>query len=147
VIVGAARAAGEFRGEAYVYDGTTGDLLHTLTGNAGARFGAPYRAGGCERRQSRRFRRRCVGESRAYSRRQRGGCTRPPAGCSIAFGRVISRLPDVNGDGRDDVVVAPWVGSNQVPYVFSGATGELLATLGGYSYQGGQSWPACRCQR
>ena len=66
-------------------------------------------------------------------------------GDPFRFGWVVNRLPDVDGDARDDVVVAGFQDYDQsrIPadaYVFSGASGELLATLPGHSdYGGGRS--------
>jgi formylglycine-generating enzyme required for sulfatase activity len=52
------------------------------------------------------------------------------------FGGSVSRVPDVDGDGRDDVIVGAWMespGNSPIragrAYVFSGSSGMLLHTL------------------
>ncbi len=60
----------------------------------------------------------------------------PNAELSGRFGRAIAAVPDVNGDGKGDVVVGAW---NEDPgsspdgsgraYIYSGANGQLLRTL------------------
>ncbi len=134
VIVGAWMA-----GEAYIYDGATGELLRTLVGNHG--FGLVIGLGDVN------------GDNRGDV--VVSGPADDAAAVSFIFdgangtllhtlsapdnpayfGRVLNRLPDVNGDGRDDVVVAT-PNPTESPanaYVFSGATGELLAKLPGHS--------------
>ena len=84
--IGAAGAAGR----AYVFSGITGTLLHTLT--------------------------------------------RPTVQGNAFFGDVVAAVPDADGDGKDDLVVAS--SRDDVPlrnmgraYLFSGATGAFLRTL------------------
>jgi len=53
------------------------------------------------------------------------------------FGKSVSGIPDLTGDGRDDVVVGAWgeelgdefPSSHGLVYIFDGATGDLLKTL------------------
>ncbi|MFM9995189.1 MAG: integrin alpha [Phycisphaerales bacterium] len=62
--------------------------------------------------------------------------TAPVEEGGASFGWSVAGIPDVNGDGRGDVIVsAPWadgafgVTDSGVAYVFSGATGAVLRTL------------------
>ena len=50
------------------------------------------------------------------------------------FGRSVARVPDADGDGRDDLLVGAPLEDIELPdagraYLFSGATGRLLQTL------------------
>ena len=49
---------------------------------------------------------------------------------SCGFGTAVANAGDINGDGHSDVIVGAPSGSNAV-FVYSGATGSLLAQLNG----------------
>ena len=137
VIVGAWRG-----NRAYIYDGTTGALLHTLTGSGD--FARSVAGLGDVNGDGRGDVAMGANDlSRAYI--YDGATGKLLHTLSVPedpnhFGWVVNRLPDVDGDGRDDVVVAGFPNASQRPanaYVFSSATGELVATLPGHSDFGG----------
>lgn len=136
-------------GRAYVYDGASGALVHTLTspsagsesifggsvqgigdvnGDGGADFvvGAYYESVEGNRRAG-----------RAYVMSGRDGTalatlTSPNAAQSGLFGRALASIPDANGDGTPDLLVgAPGervsgqLGAGHA-YVISGADGSVL---------------------
>jgi hypothetical protein len=121
---------------AQIYDGATGTVLRTLTGSG--QFGRGVLGledvNGDGRGD---LVVTAIESSRAYIYDGSTGTrlhTLSARGSPPFFGLRLDRLPDVNGDGRDDVVIR----SGQVQddpegkagtYIFSGAQGTLLTTL------------------
>ena len=128
---------------AYIYDGATGALLRTLGGSG--QFGRSVVGLNDVNGDGRgdvvvtaiESRRAYIYDGANGTRLQTLNAPGNPA----YFGWMLNRLPDINGDGRDDVVVGPPHAPNapQSPgnvYLFSGVTGELLATLPGHAIGG-----------
>jgi hypothetical protein len=138
VIVGAPLAD-----RAYIYDGATGTLMHTLTDSGG--FGRSVAGLNDVNGDGRgdvvvtaiESRRAYIYDGATGTRLR----TLSAPGNPAFFGWMLNRLPDMDGDGRDDVVVGPPHAANapQSPgnvYLFSGVMGELLATLPGHAIGG-----------
>jgi hypothetical protein len=104
VIVGAPQA-----NRAYIYDGATGALLRTLTGSG--QFGRAVAGLNDVNGDGRgdavvtavESRRAYIYDGATGTRLHTLSAPANPA----FFGWILNRLPDVDGDGRDDVVVGP----------------------------------------
>lgn len=147
-VIAAARAADNFNGRAYVFSGVNGDIIHTLAPSAplsgSGTFGRFFArgAGDVDADGTEDI---FVGDygalnsdGRAYVYSGADGSVihvfdAESSGDSIGPGRGI---PDVNGDGHADVIVAGWQSSAGAPqggkvWVRSGADGSVLHTATG----------------
>ena len=142
-----------FAGRAYVFDGATGALVHSIvspspsvSGFLGYEVdGVPdlnddgiddivVSAGG----ESSGLTGTASGKFHIYS----GATgifirtlTSPNQGEGVPFGPAVSGIEDIDGDGAGDIIVGAWsekggglVGAGRV-YIFSGATGDVLRTF------------------
>lgn len=135
------------KGRVYTYSGKTGALIGTLTGASDL----TYLGGSLARIPD------CTGDGKDDYAIGRGGpfpvdgpvriysgatgnlwtTLNLPAGQSdTSFGKAIAGVPDVNGDGRGDIVVGAWTAETSqftpnegVLYVFSGMNGALLYSV------------------
>lgn len=144
VIIGAPGndAGGTDAGRAYIYSAATGTLIHTFTGSAGERMGTGVDGAGDVNDDG-------VPDAIIGGPAPAGGTGRmvviSGADGSVlldiageadgdGFGRSVSRLGDVNGDGHDDVVVGATFRGRV--YVIDGDTGATLATRDGPAFYG-----------
>lgn len=131
----AKRSDGQQTGAAYVYSGLTGSRMYSLYGNlADGRFGVSVAGGGdIDGDSIPDFIVGAYTEGAAYVYSGANGSLMSKLGGAGGtwYGFAVTMLPDVNGDGRGEVVVtAPKNGAGSV-YVYSGATRNLLYTLNG----------------
>ncbi len=154
LIVGASwnAAGGNEAGQAYVYSGQSGALLHTFTGEAaGDHFGGSVSGAGDVNNDG--FDDLIVGAplsdaagsnaGRAYVYSGQSGAllytfTGEPGGYPFGdeFGFSVSTAGDVDNDGFDDLIVGAYLndaGGNDAgrAYVYSGQSGSLLFTFNG----------------
>lgn len=147
-VIAAARGADNFNGRAYVFSGADGSIIHTLAptaplsgsftfGQFFARGAGDIDADGAEDIFIGDYN-ALGGDGRAYIFSGADGSVlhvfdAEASGDGIGPGRGI---PDVNGDGHDDVVVAGWQSSAGAPqggkvWVRSGADGSILHAVTG----------------
>jgi hypothetical protein len=152
-VVGAAPGAGENAlGEVYVFSGVDGEILLTLTPIAeqqsGRTFGTFFASAARDIDQDgdpdifvgdyAAFRGDAAGTGRIYIFSGKDGSPlqifeAEADGDGLGVGRGI---PDINGDGNVDLILAAWTSSAGTPsggkvYVHSGADGALLHTVTG----------------
>ncbi len=149
---GALGAGGDGRGRAYILSGVDGEIVHTLepVGPAGSppTFGQFFASGADDVNgdgipdvfigdyNAQRGEVNSTGRAYIFSGADGSRLLVFEAevdGDGIGPGRGI---PDVNGDGRADVIVAAWTSSAGVPaggkiYIHSGADGSILHTVTG----------------
>lgn len=127
-------------GKVYVYSSGTGELLWSRTGEPGHRLGLGIEAAGDVNRDGiPDVIAGAPGGDKTYVYSGRDGATLMTLYAhqeGELFGRRVSDLGDVDGDGYDDVLVgAPHNDAAGADagraYVFSGRTGETLLTLTG----------------
>lgn len=145
-------AGGDGRGRAYIFSGKNGDILHTLepTGPAGTppTFGRFFASGAGDVNgdgvpdafvgdyNAQRGEANSTGRAYFFSGADGSALQVVEAeadGDGIGPGRGI---PDINGDGKADMIVAAWTSSAGAPaggkvYLRSGADGSLLRTVTG----------------
>jgi hypothetical protein len=147
-VVAAARGADSFNGRAYVYSGADGDLIHTLaptepfsqTGTFGQFFAhgaGDVDADGTEDIFIGDYF-ALNGDGRAYIYSGTDGSlirviNSEAPGDGLGPGRGV---PDVNGDGHDDLIIAAYTSSEGAPFagkvsVYSGADGAILHSVTG----------------
>lgn len=125
-------------GEAYIFDGATGARLHTLsgTGQFGRSVAGLGDVNGDDQGDV------VVGNNDSRTVSIFDGATgqllyslsQPDVDL---FGWVVNRLPDMDGDGRDDIVAGGFgLSAWGDAFVFSGGTGDLLARLPGHTDAG-----------
>ena len=150
---------GSDRGKAYVLSGADGSVFYTLAGSeSGSTFGAAVAGGGDFNKDGKSDfivgipLSDSAGSDRGAATRFTSGYTTLPSGAASTqysitgaevgakLGSSIAHLGDVNGDGRDDFLVAePKAGNDQgAVYVYSGASGAVLYTLTGGAEAGAQ---------
>lgn len=151
-VAAAPNAGAKGLGEAYLFSGADGTILHTLTpvdeANSGGTFGTFFASGAGDVNKDgtpdlfvgdyAAFRGAAQGTGRAYVFSGADGSTlhvfeAEADGDGVGPGRGI---PDVNGDGHADLSIAAWQSSAGAPlagkvYVYSGADGALLHTVTG----------------
>jgi len=132
-------------GAAYIFDGHTGALTHTLTsqnGETGGNFGFAVSGLGSPEKSLRRVLVGSYGErvgslkaaGRVHVFNSENGFPHAPLVSPNAqkdgfFGYAVANVPDVDGDGYEDFVVgAP--GENRV-YVYNGVTRRVLRAIQG----------------
>jgi len=136
-------------GRAYIFDGATGALLHTLTSpeeRSGGQFGRSV-IGMPDLNGDGRGEVAVVqagvggppGHGKVYTFDGATGQLLQPTPPIGAVGNgydFLTSVPDVNRDGRTDFLVSGWNSGSPKYYLFDGASSELLATFTGYSGPG-----------
>ena len=140
-------AHGEGAGRAYIFDGSSGLLLHNLAspnpsnGEFGRSVSGISDVNGDDRGDA------IVGENGGAHILDGSTISLlhsflSPTG-QVGFGSSVAEVPDMNGDARPDVVVGnPNEASDGRAYIFDGSTGALLQTIDSNDIYGGSSFGA-----